>query len=75
MRTILEFDKMDEIQKDEYFMHKAYQEALIALSENEIPVGAIVVCKDKIIARKPDIPNHKLSPSTIANHCTKPKAK
>ena len=30
---------------------------------------------DKIIAIKPDIPNHKLSPSTIANHCTKPKAK
>ncbi|MFA6843508.1 MAG: nucleoside deaminase [Bacilli bacterium] len=51
MKTILEFNKMDESQKDEYFMHKAYQEALKALNENEIPVGAIVVCEDKIITR------------------------
>ena len=32
-------------------MKKALEEAYIAQSEGEIPVGAIVVCKDKIIAR------------------------
>ena len=32
-------------------MKKALEEAYIAQSEGEIPVGAIIVCKDKIIAR------------------------
>lgn len=33
------------------FMRKALEEALLAAEEGEIPVGAIVVCKGKIIAR------------------------
>ncbi len=37
--------------KHEYYMRKALQEAQIAAEEGEIPVGAIVVCNDKIIAR------------------------
>jgi tRNA(adenine34) deaminase len=36
---------------DEYFMKEAYKEALYAMEENEIPVGAVVVCNNKIIAR------------------------
>lgn len=36
---------------DEYFMNQAYQQALIAEDENEIPVGAVVVCDKKIIAK------------------------
>ena len=36
---------------DEYFMKKALQEAKIALEKVEIPVGAIVVIDDKVIAR------------------------
>ena len=32
-------------------MHKALQEARQAAEEGEIPVGAVVVCKGKIIAR------------------------
>jgi tRNA(adenine34) deaminase len=36
---------------DEYFMQQAYQQALIALDEKEIPVGAVVVCDKKIIAK------------------------
>ncbi len=36
---------------DEYFMDKAYQLALQAAEEGEIPVGAVVVCEQKIIAR------------------------
>ena len=36
---------------DEYFMKKALQEAEIAFEKDEIPVGAIVVIDNKIIAR------------------------
>ncbi|MCH3881471.1 MULTISPECIES: nucleoside deaminase [Tenacibaculum] len=36
---------------DTYFMKKAYQEAEIAFDKGEVPVGAIVVFKDQIIAR------------------------
>ena len=36
---------------DEYFMYQAYQQALMARDENEIPVGAIIVCDKKIIAK------------------------
>ena len=36
---------------DEYFMQQAYQQALIAQDEKEIPVGAVVVCDKKIIAK------------------------
>ncbi|MBX9853742.1 MAG: nucleoside deaminase [Cytophagaceae bacterium] len=32
-------------------MKEAYKEALHAFEKNEIPVGAVVVCKNKIIAR------------------------
>ena len=36
---------------DEYFMKRALAEAEQAFSEGEIPVGAVIVCQDKIIAR------------------------
>ncbi|WP_338647121.1 nucleoside deaminase [Flavobacterium sp. KS-LB2] len=36
---------------DEYFMKKALQEAEIAFEKGEIPVGAIVVIDNKVIAR------------------------
>jgi len=36
---------------DEYFMKKALQEAEAAYLKGEIPVGAIVVVADKVIAR------------------------
>ncbi|WP_167615636.1 nucleoside deaminase [Maribellus sediminis] len=36
---------------DEYFMKKAFSEALQAFDEGEIPVGAVVVSAGKIIAR------------------------
>lgn len=35
----------------EPYMHKALKEARTAAEEGEIPVGAIVVCKGRIIAR------------------------
>ena len=37
--------------KDEMFMRKALAEAQQALAEGEIPIGAIVVCQDHVIAR------------------------
>ena len=36
---------------DTYFMHRALQEAFRAFEADEIPVGAVVVCQNKIIAR------------------------
>ncbi|MGE0561823.1 MAG: nucleoside deaminase [Flavobacteriales bacterium] len=36
---------------DEYFMKEALKEAKKAFDEDEVPVGAIVVCDNKIIAR------------------------
>ena len=36
---------------DEYFMKRAMAEAEQAFREGEIPVGAVVVCQNKIIAR------------------------
>lgn len=37
--------------KDELFMRKALAEAEAAFADGEIPVGAVVVCNDKVIAR------------------------
>lgn len=36
---------------DEHFMKEAFKEAQKAFSEDEVPVGAIIVCDNKIIAR------------------------
>ena len=36
---------------DTYFMKKALQEAEVAFEKGEVPVGAVVVINDKIIAR------------------------
>ncbi len=36
---------------DEYFMNEALKEAQIAFEEDEVPIGAVIVCKNKIIAR------------------------
>ena len=36
---------------DEYYMQQALQEARLAYDEEEIPVGAVVVSGDRIIAR------------------------
>jgi len=42
---------MENLFDDTYFMKKALQEAEIAFEKGEIPVGAIVVINDRIIAR------------------------
>jgi tRNA(adenine34) deaminase len=35
----------------ERYMHMALQEAQLAFDQGEIPVGVVIVCKDRIIAR------------------------
>ncbi len=42
---------MENIFTDDYFMKKALQEAEIAFEKGEIPVGALIVIDNKIIAR------------------------
>lgn len=36
---------------DIFYMKKALEEAKVAYKEGEIPVGAIIVCRDRILAR------------------------
>ncbi len=36
---------------DEYFMNEAFKEAQLAFNEDEIPIGAVVVWNNRIIAR------------------------
>lgn len=40
-----------QLRKDEMYMQKALAEAEQALREGEIPIGAVIVCKDRIISR------------------------
>ena len=42
---------MENIFTDDYFMKKAFQEAEMAFEKGEIPVGAIIVINNKVIAR------------------------
>ncbi|MBA9073021.1 tRNA(adenine34) deaminase [Flavobacterium gossypii] len=42
---------MENTYTDEYFMKKALQEAEIAFEKGEIPVGAIIVVENRVIAR------------------------
>lgn len=36
---------------DQYFMQQAFKEACYAFEKGEIPVGAVIVCEDTIVAR------------------------
>ena len=42
---------MDAIFDDDYFMRKALQEAEVAFDKGEVPVGAVIVVENRIIAR------------------------
>src|SRR5471032_2931902 len=39
------------VSPDDFFMNEAIREAKLALADDEIPIGAIVVCKGQIIGR------------------------
>jgi len=42
---------MAEILSDDYFMKQALSEAEIAFDKGEVPIGAVIVCEGRIIAR------------------------
>ena len=42
---------MTSILNDEHYMRQALNEAQIAFEKNEVPIGAVVVCQGRIIAR------------------------
>lgn len=41
----------EQLGRDEYFMRRALQEARAAADEGEVPVGAVMVWHDRVIAR------------------------
>ena len=45
------FCGMENLFDDTYFMKKALQEAEVAFEKGEIPVGAVIVIDNRIIAR------------------------
>ena len=42
---------MNELFSDEYFMRKALEEAYLALERDEVPIGAVIVSNNRIIAK------------------------
>lgn len=42
---------MNQAEKDEKYMRQALAEAQCALAEGEVPIGCVVVCKDRVVAR------------------------
>ena len=42
---------VDQFSKDKYFMTKALEQAKLAFEKGEIPVGAVITTKDKIISK------------------------
>ncbi len=57
---------MDEILTDEYFMKAALREAEEAFSKDEVPVGAVVVCNNRIIARAHNLTETLTDPTAHA---------
>jgi tRNA(adenine34) deaminase len=43
---------------DEYFMKEALKEAQLAFEKDEVPVGAVIVCNNRIIARAHNLTEH-----------------
>ncbi|MET1056439.1 MAG: nucleoside deaminase [Pedobacter sp.] len=44
-------DVKDQVQEDEHYMLLALQEAQKAFESEEIPIGAVIVCKNRIVGR------------------------
>jgi tRNA(adenine34) deaminase len=57
---------MKEKNKDEMYMRKALAEAQQAFDEGEIPIGAVVVCKDQVIARAHNLTETLIDPTAHA---------
>ncbi len=57
---------MERETRDEYYMRSALAEAEKALSKQEVPVGAVVVCNDQIIARAHNLTETLTDPTAHA---------
>ena len=44
-------DDSSDLNPDEYYMKQALQEANLAAQRDEVPIGAVIVCQGRIIAR------------------------
>ena len=53
-------------QDDEFFMGEALKEARMALAEGEVPIGGVVVCGGRIIARAHNLPERLTDPTAHA---------
>ena len=51
---------------DEYFMKLALAEARLAADESEVPIGAVVVCNNQVIARAHNRTEHLNDPTAHA---------
>ena len=58
--------------KDEQFMRKALYEAEKAAEEGEIPIGAVIVCNDRIISRAHNLTEklHDVTAHALRNNRT-----
>lgn len=45
-------------QRDIFYMQEALKEANCAFSKNEVPIGAVIVCNNRIIARAHNMTEH-----------------
>lgn len=59
-------DPAEAAQRDERYMRAALEEALLAEAAGEVPVGAVVVWNDTIIARGYNLPIRSVDPSAHA---------
>ena len=60
---------VDNQKKDEEFMRRALLEAQAAFDEDEIPVGAVIVCQDRIISRAHNL-TEMLTDVTVVLGCS-----
>ena len=51
---------------DEKYMKEALREAILARDEGEVPIGAVVVCRDRIIARGHNMTERLADPTAHA---------
>ena len=57
---------MEQKNKDEHYMRLALAEAQTALNKGEIPIGAVVVCRDTIVARAHNLTETLTDPTAHA---------
>jgi tRNA(adenine34) deaminase len=51
---------------EEKYMREAFKEAQVAAAKGEVPVGAVVVCRNRVIARAHNLTQHLNDPTAHA---------